>query len=208
MISRDEERPPARAAPMCADVIEQMLNYRLGAAVTIALLVACHARSSPAPKPQGAMIAPFVAESPHRGDAPPRNECWMAARFEGEAILRDGELTLAIPRAWVAVTRDNDKQWDELRLVVEVSAHPFSDLRWPALGKSLPVILQPTVDSAGPQLTTWQSDSTLRLFVPWKPTIGPRWLVLGLNYHTLSHSGVHASCGGRAGTDTLRFHAP
>ena len=77
-----------------------------------------------------------------------------------------------------------------------------SRIRWT---HAWPVVLRPTVDSAGPQLTTWQSSDTLRLFVPWKQAIGPRWLIVTLEYQTLSHSGQRSRCGGRLGTDTLRF---
>ena len=68
-----------------------------------------------------------------------------------------------------------------------------------------PLILQPTVDSAGPQLTTWEPQDTLRVFVPWKQGLGPRWLLFRLNYSTLSHHGKRAECDGSVGSDTLRF---
>jgi hypothetical protein len=151
------------------------------------------------------MAAHFIARSPHNSEAPPRNTCWMAGEFEGDAVLRDGELSLVIPRAWIAVTRDNDKQWDDLHLVVEVSAHPFSGPAFAPRGTSIPLVLRPTVDSAGPQLTTWQLHDTLRLYLPWEQSVERRWLVFALSYQTLSYKGERASCGGRLGTDTLRF---
>jgi hypothetical protein len=129
----------------------------------------------------------------------------MAGRFEGTALLRERELEVVVPRAWIAVTRDNDKQWDELRLVIDVSAHPLSDVNWPPIRSSLPVVLAPTVDSAGPQLTTWQAPDTLRLLVPWTPSSGAHWLLFRLNYHTLSYHGAQKLCDGRLGTDSLRF---
>lgn len=153
------------------------------------------------------MVAHFTARSPHNAEAPPRNTCWMSGEFEGDAVLRDGELSLDIPRAWIAVTRDNDKRWDDLHLVVQVSAHPASGPAYAPLGASVPLVLRPTVDSAAPQLTTWQLHDTLRLFVPWRQSLDPRWLVFALDYQTLSYKGEHASCGGRLGTDTLRFSA-
>jgi hypothetical protein len=153
------------------------------------------------------MAAPFVAVSAHNGETPPRNACWMAGRLAGEAVLREDEVTLTIPTGWIAVTRDNDKQWDDLHLVVEVSGHPFSEARYPPIDKSVPIVLRPTVDSAGPQLTTWELHDTLRVFVPWKQAIGPRWLVFALEYQTFGYTGTHSSCGGRLGTDTLRFRA-
>ena len=157
--------------------------------------------TSPAPVP----TASFVATSPNIGTTPPRNECWMAGRFDGLAMLRGQELELVFPRAWVAVTRDNDKQWDDLHLVIEVSAHPLGAARWPAITTSTPIVLQPTVDSAGPQLTTWQPNDTLRMLVPYTQALGPRWLLFRLTYRSLSHHGVPAECGGILGTDTLRF---
>jgi hypothetical protein len=129
----------------------------------------------------------------------------MAGRFDGLAMLRGEELELVFPRAWVAVTRDNDKQWDDMHLVVEVSAHPLGPAQWPPLTSSTPIVLRPTVDSAGPQLTTWQSSDTVRMLVPYTQALGPRWLIFRLSYRTLSHHGVPAECNGVLGTDTLRF---
>jgi hypothetical protein len=169
----------------------------------VGVLVACtpHPATTPTPTP----VARFVAVSPNNSGTPPRNECWMAGRLDGTAYLRDDELQVVIPRAWIAVTRDNDKAWDELRLVIQLGTHPPSDVRYPEWSKSLPVILQPTVDSAAPQLTTWETQDTLRVFVPWKQGLGPRWLLFRLNYATLSHQGKRAECDGSLGSDTLRF---
>lgn len=128
----------------------------------------------------------------------------MSGRFEGTAYLRGNELEVEIPHAWIAVTRDNDKEWDDLHLAVEISRHPLSDTAWFSL-KSIPVVLRPTVDSAGPQLTTWETQDTLRLIVPWQQWLGPRWLIFVLDYRTLSHAGARGACSGRLGTDTLRF---
>lgn len=182
-----------------------MLITRTSALIAVVIFTACRSPASLAPAPSGDMVASFIAVSPHNNEPPPRDQCWMAGELDGNAILHDGELSLVIPRGWIAVTRDNDKEWDDLHLAVEVSAHPLSEQRWMALGTSIPVVLRPTVDSAGPQLTTWQSSDTLRLFVPWKQAIGPRWLIVTLEYQTLSHSGQRSRCGGRLGTDTLRF---
>lgn len=165
-------------------------------------LAACHPSTSPVPAP---MVARFVAESPNNGEQAPRNECWMAGRFAGTATIRGGQLELMMSKGWIAVTRDNDKQWDDLHLVVELQGHPPSDVRWPPLTHSVPIVLRPTVDSAGPQLTTWQSEDTLRAFVPWRQVLGPRWLRFNLDYSTLSHAGQRSTCEGSLTTDTLRF---
>jgi hypothetical protein len=172
--------------------------------VTAAALVAgCH--PAIAPVPHAPVAAPFIVSSPNNGQTPPRNECWMSGRFEGTGYLRDNQLELAIARGWIATTRDNDKELDDLHLVVDVQAHPLSKVHWAGLGRSVPVVLTPTVDSAGPQLTTWQSDDTLRLFVPWKQQLGPRWLVFHVDYTTVSHAGRRAECSGSMGSDTIRF---
>jgi hypothetical protein len=181
--------------------------HRLTVAVaTIGVLAAaCRQHPEVLATSQPASVAPFVASSPHNAEPPPRRECWMIGRFDGVAVQHGDEMSLIIPRGWIAVTRDNDKQWDDLHLVVEVSAHPPSGPSYAPLGSSVPVVLSPTVDSAGPQLTTWQLHDTLRLFVPWKRSLEPRWLVFALRYQTLSYKGEHSNCTGTLGTDTLRF---
>ncbi|HEY7232638.1 MAG TPA: hypothetical protein VH539_00750 [Gemmatimonadaceae bacterium] len=184
----------------------KIIESRLARVLALSLLAACAPRHGLVTTPTMA-AASFVATSPNEVTTPPRNECWLAGRFHGTALLREREheLELVMPAGWVAVTRDNDKQWDELRLVVQVHRHPISNVNWPELTTGLPVILAPTVDSAGPQLTTWQAQDTLRLLVPWKPSLEPRWLVFRLSYRTLSHDGKPDECHGTLGTDTLRF---
>ena len=176
-----------------------------GSLILLALL-ACGAPKT-APTPANLAVAQFTALSPNHGQTPPRKECWMDGRFDGVAIARDDGLELSMPSAWIAVTRDNDKQWDDLHLVVEVSRHPLGPAAYAPATESLPFVLRPTVDSAGPQLTTWQSSDTLRLLIPWKRELGPRWLIFRVQYETLSHSGVRAGCSGQMATDTLRFNA-
>lgn len=186
--------------------LERMLNSVPVAGLLAGLAGACvHQRAAIIPAPVVIMVAPFTARSRHNGETPPRGACWVAGELAGNALLRDGELSLSISRGWLAITRNNDKQWDDLHLVVEVTRHPPSDTSWVPLGESIPVVLRPTVDSAGPQLTTWQLHDTLRIFVPWKQAIEPRWLLFSVGYQTLSYKGERASCGGQLGTDTLRF---
>ena len=188
-------------------MIERILKGSPATIVSAVGLASACVRPRPASiaVPTGTMVAPFIARSPHNGETPPRATCWIAGELAGEALLRDSELSLSISRGWLAITRDNDKQWDDLHLVVEVTRHAPSDTNWAPLGQSIPIVLQPTVDSAGPQLTTWQLHDTLRLFVPWKPAIEPRWLLFSVGYQTLSYKGERASCGGRLASDTLRF---
>ena len=173
----------------------------------ITAVLACRAPRT-APIPTTVMAAPFRAVSPNHGQTPPRNECWMDGRFDGVAVIRDDGLELTMPNAWIAVTRDNDKQWDDLHLMVEVSRHPLGAATYAPATESLPFVLRPTVDSAAPQLTTWQSTDTLRLLIPWKRELGPRWLIFRAQYETLSHSGVRAGCSGQMATDTLHFTRP
>jgi hypothetical protein len=173
--------------------------------IASAILAGCRRQPRTAPAVDVATAASFVARSPNNAATPPRNECWLAGEMHGTAFLRARELELVIPRGWVAVTRDNDKEWDDLHLVVEVSAHPPGPQAWAPLGESAPIVLRPTVDSAGPQLTTWETADTLRLLVAWKPSLAPRWLFFHLNYQTLSHAGRRSTCGGTLATDTLRF---
>jgi hypothetical protein len=174
-------------------------------AILAIIEVACSQHPSVAPTPASTSIANFVATSPNNSTTPPRDQCWLAGVFDGAALVRGRELEVVIPRAWVAITRDNDKQWDDLHLVIEVSGHPLGDQRWVPVARSLPIVLAPTVDSAGPQLTTWQSSDTLRLLVPWNAAFAPRWLLFDLDYHTVSHKGRTSNCAGTLGTDTLRF---
>ena len=179
------------------------VEFRSLIIAALASAVACGPRPSVAPTP--ASIASFVAESPNNATEPPRNECWLAGRLEGMAIVRGHELELAIPHGWVAVTRDNNKKWDDLHLVTEISAHPLSSTHWPPVAKGRAIVLEPTVDSAGPQLTTWETQDTLRLVVPWTPSLAPRWLYFRFDYKTLSYAGRQSECDGILATDTLRF---
>jgi len=74
-------------------------------------------------------------------------------------------------------------------------------------GRTPRVVLGPTVDSAGPQLTTWQSDDTLRLVMPWRQPVNPAWLYFTLGYTTVSYMGEITRCSGFAHSDSLRFVA-
>jgi hypothetical protein len=175
----------------------------------VALLLAVAACSRPSTSPLPVTLTEFAATSPNNAQrmTPPRDVCWVAGDFTGTAILRPDELELVVPRAWIAVTRDNDKQWDDLHLVVEVSAHAPGPAHWGPKTRSLPIALAPTVDSAFAQLTTWQSADTLRFLVPFTRALGPRWLLFTIDYKTLSHGGRQAGCSGELATDTLRFRA-
>lgn len=177
--------------------------------LAVALTVACGRQASVAPRPAIAPRARFVATSPNNSTTtPPRNQCWLAGRLDGTAVERDRELEVIISPAWIAVTRDNDKKWDILEVIAKVSGHPLGPQRYIELSRSAPLILRPTVDSAGPELTTWQSGDTLHLIVPWEAAVAPRWLLFDLDYRTVSYEGKMSTCTGALGSDTLRFNSP
>ena len=188
------------AKPM--HIRQKILESRLLTLVALALGVGCTPRPVLAPAPTNAS---FVALSPNSSTEPPRDQCWLAGRLEGTAILRGNEAELIIPRGWIAVTRDNNKRWDDLHLLTEISRHPLSAQRWMPVAKAHPIVLSPTVDSAGPQLTTWQSADTIRLVIPWPSGLEPRWLFFHLDYQTVSYAGKTSTCSGLLATDTLRF---
>jgi hypothetical protein len=180
----------------------RILESRSLSFVALALVIACAPRPSLSPTP---VTSAFVAASPNNSTTPPRDSCWLAGRLEGTAVLRERELELLIPRGWIAVTRDNNKQWDDLHLLTEISRHPPGPQSWIPVNRGHPIVLSPTVDSAGPQLTTWESQDTLRLVVPWTPGLEPRWLIFHVDYRTVSYAKRMSTCGGTLGTDTLRF---
>jgi hypothetical protein len=169
------------------------------------LALACTARHAPVLLASPEPSARFVATSPNEREPPPRDRCWMAGRFEGTALIRERELEVVISRGGIATTRDNDKQWDDLHLTIDLSGHPIGPQQWVPVSSGATVVLRPTVDSAGPQLTTWQSEDTLRVLIPWTPSLAPRWLLFRMDYRSLSYGGRLSQCGGTLGTDTLRF---
>jgi len=181
----------------------KIVEFRSLTIVALASAAACGPRPAVAPMPMS--VASFVAVSPNNSATPPRDQCWLAGRLQGIAIARDRELEIAISHGWIAVTRDNNKQWDDLHLVTEISAHPLSSTHWAPVAKGRPIVLQPTVDSAGPQLTTWETQDTLLLLLPRNPSLAPRWLFFRIDYKTLSYAGRQSTCEGILATDTLRF---
>jgi hypothetical protein len=106
-----------------------------------------------------------------------------------------------ITDASVAVDRHNDKTMDPLVVAVKVAdgRHQFG------YDNDLAYLLSPTVDSAGPMLTTWQANDTLRMLLPWPAGNLPRWLLVSLRYTAVSHTGERSECEGTMRSDTLRF---
>ena len=173
--------------------------------VLYALPAACASRHALAPLASPEPSAHFVATSPNEQEPPPRDRCWMTGRFEGTALLHERELELVMTRGGIAVTRDNDKQWDDLHLRIDVSRHPLGPQEWMPVSRSATIVLRPTVDSAGLQLTTWQSQDTIRVLIPWTPSLTPQWLLFHLEYRAVSYGGRLSVCSGTLGSDTLRF---
>lgn len=121
--------------------------------------------------------------------------CELQAHFAGAARARPRELDVVLWRGWVAVTRNNDKRWDDLHLRVQTGG--FDEERT--------IVLTPTVDSAGPPLTTWQAQDTIRLVLPYASGAPPRRLRFFLSYHTVGYAGRFATCEGILTSDTLHF---
>jgi len=127
--------------------------------------------------------------------------CVKAAHFDGVATLGDGELLVQLYHPSIGVERHNDKKFDLLTLNVRVAEGRH------ALGydSNLEYRLSPTVDSAGPQITTWQGGDTLRMLLPWPRGIAARWLLFTFMYQATTYDGQRSDCAAIIRSDTLRF---
>ena len=163
-----------------------------------------------APAPVAVPVARFsVSGGPPEGMKrriasmqPDSSNCALMAQFTGEARPRDGMLEVLLSSGSVTITRSNDKRWDDLHLRVLTSS------RAGALGATddgIRVVLTPTVDSAGPSVTTWQSSDTIRLIFPWQRSLAQRWLVFAVAYHSITYDGRFTECATQAGTAKLVF---
>lgn len=147
-----------------------------------------------------AASAPVVPRDPASpGAARDTTRCSLASHFDGVARARERDLELVLSHAWVAITRVNDKRWDDLHVAIEASGQPETPAGTIAL---------PTVDSAGPQLTTWQASDTLRLHLPLTPGARPRRLFFRVSYHTVGYGGRFSGCEGMTSSGALQFAAP
>jgi hypothetical protein len=140
----------------------------------------------PVPSPLGTSIRP---------------PCLYSARFSGVVLPGQGDARILLSRAFVNVERHNDKEHDALTLRLEV-AEPAHRL---GAGNPVQYHLTPTVDSAGPSITTWQPQDTIRLLVPWTGEQGGRSLLLFLSYSTIAHDGKMGGCAAILKSDVLRF---
>ena len=187
-------------------------------AIGIAAVVGC--RTHPAidirdSTPEG--TAPFVVAGDQRAvvpramSAPQKNvsRCTLAARFEGRMQQRPGRLEVAMPVAWIAVTRNNDKQWDDFHLRVEAGGSPARRGLMPtSTSRSETVALRGTVDTAAALLTTWQAQDTLRVSLPWADTLSPRRLHMFVEYHAFGETGARSACDAIFSSDTLVYPQP
>ena len=170
-------------------------------------LQACAPRRVPSTVAVPAARATFVVDVPESEDSSGRvagirhPACLHATRFEGVVIPGSNDARVLISPAYVNVERHNDKYRDMLIMRVEV-AEPRHAL---GTGSILEYRLGPTVDTAGPSLTTWQARDTLRLVVPWAPRIGARWLMFYVRYLATSYDGKASECSAILRSDTLRF---
>jgi hypothetical protein len=175
---------------------------------TALLVVACAAAPKTAPAP--ALRATFNVSVPEPGQPMPtpsplgtrvRPPCLYSATFAGLVVPGQGDARILLSRAFVNVERHNDKEFDALTLRLEV-AGPGHML---GAGNPVEYHLTPTVDSAGPSITTWQPHDTLRLLVPWSGAQGGRSLLLFLDYRAIAHDGTLGGCSAILKSDLLRF---
>jgi hypothetical protein len=188
------------------------------AALGITVLVGCRTHptgdiTDPTPMRTGR----FVVAGDQRADVPrgisaPRGNVWrctLAARFEGTVLQRHGGLEVAMPVAWIAVTRNNDKQWDDFHLRVEAGGSPAGRGLMPtSRSRSETLALSGTVDTAVALLTTWQGQDTLRVSLPWTDTLSPRRLHMFVAYHAFGETGARSACDAIFSSDTLVYPLP
>ena len=179
--------------------------------VAIAVLAACsqprHPTTTAAPASLRATFDIGVPEpnepmpSPSPLGTSSRPPCLYSARFTGVVLPADNDARVLLDRASLNVERHNDKQYDALILRLEVSsqAHRFGE------GHTVEFRLAPTVDTAGPSVTTWQARDTVRLLVPWTQGAGDRRLMFFLDYRTIAHDGTMSGCSIVLRSGTLRF---
>ena len=137
------------------------------------------------------------------------SRCILAARFEGKVLRSQGQLDVAMPVTWIAVTRNNDKQWDDFHLRVEAGGSPASRGLMPiSTSRSETLALSGTVDTAAALLTTWHGHDTLRVSLPWTDTLSPRRLHMFVEYHAFGETGARSACDAIFSSDTLVFPPP
>jgi hypothetical protein len=114
-----------------------------------------------------------------------------------------------VPVAWIAVTRNNDKQWDDFHVSIEAGGAPASRGLMPrSTSTSETLALGGTVDTAAAPLTTWQGQDTLRMSLPWADTLSPRRIHMRVQYHTVGETGARSACDAIFSSDTLVYPQP
>ena len=180
--------------------------------LAIAAAIGCQPRAPATAASPVSPVSPeahFTANSSRQGTRPARifggattyPACFRAAHFTGVAFPGQNDLRVLITDASVAFERHNDKYQDALTLRVQIADSKH------ALGydSNIEYRLSPTVDSAGPSLTTWQGRDTIRVLLSWPRGLSPRWLLFSLAYGTISHSSDVSDCRVGIRGDTLRF---
>ena len=179
----------------------------LGIGVVAACNTSQHSTPTPIPAPLRATFDIGIPEPSHPMPSPSplgttaRPPCLHSAQFTGVVVPGGSDARVLLGRAFVNVERHNDKQFDALILRVEV-ASPAHQLGG---GNTVEYRLAPTVDSAGPSITTWQPQDTVRLLVPWDQGSGDRRLLFFLNYRTIAHDGTMSGCSVVLRSGVLRF---
>lgn len=153
------------------------------AMLVVAVLAGCTTHSPlGVPAPPSIRAAPFVvvgdqgAGVSRRVAATPEGvaRCMLTAKCEVNVLQREEHLEVVVPVAWIAVTRNTNKQWDDFHLHVEAGGVPVSRGLMPTtISGSATFALSGTVDTTAAPLTTWQRQDTLRMSLPWPDTIGP-----------------------------------
>ena len=132
--------------------------------------------------------------------------CQLTARFEGKVLQRNEQLEVVMPVAWLAVTRNNNKQWDDFHVRVEAGRNPATLGSIPAAtSRSETVALLESVDTAAAPLTTWQRKDTLRMSLAWPDALGPRRLHFFVQYHAVGEAGIRSACDAIFSSDTLVY---
>jgi hypothetical protein len=188
------------------------------AALAVTLLAGCRTQPTlDVPGPSPIRTASFVVAGDQRAAAASRiattqgnvSRCMLAARFEGDVTQRGDRLEIVVPVAWIAVTRNNDKQWDDFHLRIEAGGSPASRGLMPrSTSRSETLALEGTVDTAAAPLTTWQGQDTLRMSLPWPDTLSPRRIHIFVQYHAVGETGARSACDAIFSSDTLVYPQP
>lgn len=178
-----------------------MRRRTLLASALLAAATACASAPEPTPAPSAGRTVARVSATAEANAARGLPPCVKGAQFEGIATPGEGELRVQLYHPSIGIERHNNKRFDLLTLSVRVADGQH------ALGydSNLEYRLAPTVDSAGPQVTTWQGGDTLRMLLPWPRGISARWLLFFFKYSATTYAGETSDCWAAIRSDTLKF---